>query len=87
MIRAGDAVVSPVINVSWNEATDLCRRGCLSKPGSTYRLPTESEWEYAARSGGKNDIWAGTSDEKQVEDYADFANSEHRTESVGRKEP
>ena len=45
----------------------------LSKrTGKRYRLPSEAEWEFAARSGGKNDMWAGTSDEKKLADYAVF---------------
>ncbi|HEV2764745.1 MAG TPA: SUMF1/EgtB/PvdO family nonheme iron enzyme, partial [Pyrinomonadaceae bacterium] len=39
----------PVENVSWHEATEFCAR--LSKAtGRTFRLPTEAEWEYAARA-------------------------------------
>jgi formylglycine-generating enzyme required for sulfatase activity len=41
---------SPVERVSWEEAMEFCAR--LSKlTGKTYRLPTESEWEYACRAG------------------------------------
>lgn len=59
----------PVINVSWEEAKAYA--AWLSKvTGNGYRLPTESEWEHAARSEGKDDLWAGTSTKEKLTEYA-----------------
>ena len=40
----------PVERVSWNNAVEFCQKLSV-KEGVTYRLPTEAEWEYAARAG------------------------------------
>ena len=39
----------PVVNVTWNDAMAFCK-WLSEKEGQTYRLPTESEWEYACRA-------------------------------------
>jgi eukaryotic-like serine/threonine-protein kinase len=48
----------PVDTVSWEEAVEFCER--LSKAtGRKYHLPSESEWEYAARAGTNTPFYLG----------------------------
>ena len=48
----------PIINVSWRDASDYAR-WLSSETGKRYRLPTEAEWEYAARGGVSKPFWWG----------------------------
>lgn len=77
----------PVDQVSWNDAQEFLRK--LNTPsGKGYRLPTEAEWEYAARSGGKSERYAGFSDAPELDLHAWYdRNAGSSTHPVGEKKP
>jgi formylglycine-generating enzyme required for sulfatase activity len=75
----------PVENVSWHEAKDFIKK-FRDKTGLAANLPTELQWEYAARSRGRSWRWAGTNSEDEVCDYAwTRSNSGDASRPVGTK--
>ncbi|MEI6178874.1 MAG: SUMF1/EgtB/PvdO family nonheme iron enzyme, partial [Verrucomicrobiota bacterium] len=53
-----DSPELPVIRVSWNEAIDFCK-WLSQKTGKNVTLPTEAQWEWAARAGTDTPLWYG----------------------------
>lgn len=77
----------PVDNVTWEGAQEFIKKLNL-KTGKRYRLPTEAEWEYAARSGGRPEKWPGTNGREQLGNYSWYnANSREETHDVGTLQP
>jgi formylglycine-generating enzyme required for sulfatase activity len=87
----------PVEKVSWNDAQEFAKK-LSAKTGKTYRLPSESEWEFAARAGSSG-LWSFGDEESQLAAHAwygrpDFpllggsgGNSDRKTHAVAQKKP
>jgi formylglycine-generating enzyme required for sulfatase activity len=76
----------PVEQVSWTDVNEFLKRLNAATPGgSRYRLPGEAEWEYAARSGGKKELYAGGDRIDLVAWTAET--SQGSTRPVGQKQP
>ncbi len=73
----------PVENVSWDDVQDFIRK-LNQQTGQHYRLPTEAEWEYACRSGGRDQSYCGGNLALIVGWYRD--NSGNTTHNVGQKQ-
>ncbi|MBX3239213.1 MAG: formylglycine-generating enzyme family protein [Chitinophagaceae bacterium] len=76
----------PIDNISWRDAQEFIRRLNLIT-GKHYTLPTEAEWEFAAKGGkdGKGYRFSGSDNIDEVGWHA--GNSERHPHPVGEKEP
>ena len=74
----------PVEQVSWNDAQDYVKK-LSARTGKQYRLPSEAEWEYAAR-GGTNTKWSHGDNEAELVNFGWYkANSGSKTQRVAQK--
>ena len=73
----------PVEQVSWEDAQEFIRRLNAMDGAGTYRLPTEAEWEYAARAGTTGDRYGNLN---AIAWYADNSGVA-RPHPVGQKAP
>jgi formylglycine-generating enzyme required for sulfatase activity len=77
----------PVDQVSWNEAQTFISKLNAVEGVQLYRLPTEAEWEYAARAGSTT-IYSFGNDPKQLGEYAwHRSNAQRHSHPVGQKRP
>ncbi|MEO5363240.1 MAG: formylglycine-generating enzyme family protein [Magnetococcus sp. DMHC-8] len=74
----------PVEKASWDDAQAFIEKMNADEEGR-FRLPTEAEWEYAARSGGRREEYAGGMEVDQVAWHS--TNSGNAVHPVGMKAP
>ncbi|PWB50730.1 MAG: hypothetical protein C3F06_11735 [Candidatus Methanoperedenaceae archaeon] len=77
----------PAVMVSWEDVQRFIKNLNEMERTNKYRLPSEAEWEYAARSG-MNSSYSFGSDTLKLGDYAWFINnSDSKSHAIGSKKP
>ena len=79
----GDSKI-PMAYVSWNDC-QLFVRKLQSLTGLVFTMPTEAEWEYAARKNSENGKYAGSDNPEDVASYIE--NTEDKPMAIGKHEP
>jgi len=73
--------ISPVVCVSWTDAVAYTK-WLSEQTGHKYQLPTEEQWEYAARAGTKTNYWWGNEGTHEYANYGKGLNNAEREKKL-----